>query len=219
MRARIWRKLHSEEAKRFDEAYALMAKHPELPLPEAFGLLQSGLSLEAFQARRQRSQKKQEVKDARRAVDAAPVDAFLTQLRDEASELAVVLGERTLLDVLKEVKPVAFTLDRAGRVEKLNVVLVTRRAAWEQMSPSLLRDPKLAQKPLPVAREPERRPYSDPRAFVSAVGKTVELLLRNGITLSGPLTAVGPFDLLLEVAGATVFIPIHGLLRWATQTE
>jgi hypothetical protein len=27
MRARVWRKLHAEEAKRFDQAYALMAQH------------------------------------------------------------------------------------------------------------------------------------------------------------------------------------------------
>src|SRR5215472_13500766 len=42
MRARVWRKLHAEEAKRFDEAYRLMGQHAGLDLAEAFGLMQSG---------------------------------------------------------------------------------------------------------------------------------------------------------------------------------
>ena len=29
MKCRVWRKLHAEEAKRFDQAYLLMEKHPE----------------------------------------------------------------------------------------------------------------------------------------------------------------------------------------------
>ncbi|MGZ6139432.1 MAG: hypothetical protein ACXWLA_02110, partial [Myxococcaceae bacterium] len=54
MRARIWRKLHAEEARRFDQAYSLMGQHAGLDLAEAFGLLQSGLTLEQFRARQAR---------------------------------------------------------------------------------------------------------------------------------------------------------------------
>ena len=74
MRARVWRKLHPEEARRFDEAYALMGKTPGLDLPEAFGLLQSGLTLEQFRARQARAKAKATVKEARSAVAAEEIE-------------------------------------------------------------------------------------------------------------------------------------------------
>ena len=70
MRARVWRKLHAEEARRFDQAYALMGQHAGLDLAEAFGLLQSGLTLEQFRARQARTRAKATVKEARNAVSA-----------------------------------------------------------------------------------------------------------------------------------------------------
>lgn len=214
MKARIWRKLHSVEAKRFDQAYALMGKTPGLELPDAFGLLQSGLPLEEFQARRARADKKKSVKTARATVDGALVAALLEGMRERREELAVVLGERTVLDFLLETRPVAFQFEKAGRVEKLQVVLMLKRSAWEVISKALERDSGLAQKPAPVAREPERRPFSDPRTFLPSVGHQVRLTLRNGVLLSAPLTAVGPFDLILKVEGAEVFIPIHAVFAW-----
>jgi sRNA-binding regulator protein Hfq len=219
MRSRIWRKLHAEEAKRFDQAYALMEKTPGLSLPDAFGLLQSGMTLEEFYARKERTQKKQEVKSARGSASNEAIDAFLGKLREEKAELAVVLGERTLLDVLTDVRPVAFMLEKGGRVEKLQVTVLMRRSAWEQLSPSLDRDARLAQKPTPVAREPERRPYSDPREFQPQVGNVVELQLRNGIALQALLVAVGSFDLLLREGDSEFFVPIHALLRWSPRPE
>ena len=73
---------------------------------------------------------------------------------------------------------------------------------------------KLAQKPLPVARQPARRPVSDPRPFLEHVGKTLSVLTRNGLTLKLPLLAVGPFDLLLGATGEELFVPLHGIVKW-----
>ena len=70
-----------------------------------------------------------------------------------------------------------------GTVLKLAVCAVARRATWDLLLPRLQRDPRLAQKPVPVAREPDRRPHSDPRPFLPAVGQRVRLMLRNGFKL------------------------------------
>jgi hypothetical protein len=160
MRARVWRKLHQEEAKRFDEAYRLMGQHAGLDLAEAFGLMQSGLTLEQFRARQARTRAKATVKEARSAVSATQVDGWLQGAAAEKEPLAFVLADRTLLDVLLASHPVAFVLERSGRVEKLAVCAVARRATWDVLLPRLARDARLAQKPVPVAREPDRRPCS-----------------------------------------------------------
>ena len=68
MKARIWRKLHAEEAKRFDQVYELMQQNPTLGFEDAFGVLQSGLSPAEFLVRKAKSQKKVAVKQARSAV-------------------------------------------------------------------------------------------------------------------------------------------------------
>jgi len=214
MRTRVWRKLHAEEAKRFDEAYALMGKTPGLDLAEAFGLLQSGLTLEQFRARQARVKAKATVKEARSAVAAEAVDGWLAAVVAEKAPVAVVLGDRTLLDVLLSVHPVAFMLERSGRVEKLAVCAVSRRSTWEAVLPTLPRDPRLAQKAIPVAREPDRRPHSDPRPFLTSVGQRVKLQLRNGFTVEESLQAAGPYDLLLGEAGAEVLVPLHALMGW-----
>jgi hypothetical protein len=217
MKCRVWRKLHAEEAKRFDQAYLLMEKHPELGLPDAFALVQSGMSIEDLQTRRVRTQKKAAVKEARGSVPGSEVDAYLAALIAEKAEVAVVLGDRTLVDVLVQSEPIAFKLERSGRLEKLQVVLLARRTLWDPLSPTLDRDQKLAQKPLPIVRQPERRPFSDPRAFMPQVGQEVGLTLRNGIRLKQPLVAVGPFDLLVGQTGNEIFIPLHGIARRAEQ--
>jgi hypothetical protein len=214
MRVRVWRKLHPEEAKRFDDAYALMGKTPGLDLAEAFGLLQSGLTLEQFRARQARVKAKATVKQARSAVAAEEVDGWLAAAVAEKAPLAVVLGDRTLLDVLLSVHPVAFVLERSGRVEKLAVCAVSRRPTWESLLPTLPRDARLAQKAIPVAREPDRRPHSDPRPFLASVGQRVKLQLRNGFTLEETLRAVGPYDVLLGEPGAEVLVPLHALMGW-----
>ncbi|HVP62816.1 MAG TPA: hypothetical protein VMT11_19830 [Myxococcaceae bacterium] len=219
MRARVWRKLHAEEAKRFDQAYTLMGQHAGLDLAEAFGLLQSGLTLEQFRARQARTRAKATVKEARSAVSAARVDGWLAEAAAAKVPLAFVLADRTLLDVLLSTHPVAFVLERSGRVEKLAVCALAQRGTWDVLLPRLPRDARLAQKPVPVAREPDRRPHSDPRPFLPAVGQRVRLVLRNGFTLEDTLLSVGPYDLLLGAEGTEVLVPLHALLSWEALAE
>jgi hypothetical protein len=214
MKARIWKKLHAEEAKRFDQAWQLMEKNPNLDLQQAFGVVQSGMPVEEFLARRARVKKKEEVKVARTSVGGEPIDAWISARIADKSELAFALAERTAVDTLVSVEPVAFNLERGGRLEKLQVVVLTLRSQWEKLSPTLTRDPRLAQKPTPVARQPARRPVADPRPFQPLVGRTLWLECRNGLQLTAPLLAVGPFDLLLGAAGEELFVPLHALLRW-----
>lgn len=215
MKCRIWKKLHAEEARRFDQAYVLMSTTPGLDLADAFGIVQSGLPVPEFMARRARAKKKEEVKQARAAVNGEPIDAFIKGLIDQKIELSVVLGERTVLDVLTEVQPVSFNGERTGRIDKLNVVLLARKSVWEQLGNNLERDPRLAQKPAPVARQPARRPVSDPRPLVDQLGKPLKIVLRNGITLTQPLLQVGPFDVLVGSPGEELFIPLHAMMSWA----
>ncbi len=216
MKVRIWRKLHKEEAARFDLAYALMEKHPSVPLAEAFGCVQSGLPLEEFLQRRARVKKKEEVKVARTAVNGEEIDSFIGTFITKQEQLAFVLAERTLLDAILETQPVSFKLEKSGRLEKLQVVTLTKKAVWEKWLSQLEREPKLAQKPMQVARQPARRPVSDPRPFVDHLTKPVKLTLRNGLTLSFPLRAVGPFDLLCGPSDDEVFfVPLHSIVEWA----
>ncbi len=217
MKARVWRKLHKEEAGRFDQVYQLMDANPGLDLADAFGALQSGLTPAEFLARKARTQKKAQVKEARGSVAADAVNQFVEALLQQKTELSVVLAERTLLDVLTKVEPVAFNFEKAGRVEKLQVVVMARRASWERMSASLERDSKLAQKPAAVVRQPEKRPVSDPRPFVDLVGRTLDLTLRNGLRLVLPLLGTGPFDLLLGAGEDALFVPLHAILKWQTE--
>ncbi|WP_277991198.1 hypothetical protein [Corallococcus macrosporus] len=214
MKARIWRKLHAEEAKRFDQVYELMGQTPGLSLGDAFGILQSGLTVQEFMARKERSQRKAAIKQARGQVDNALVADFLGAFIEQKTELSVVLAERSLLDTLLAEEPIAFTFERTGRLEKLQVVLIARRGDWERLMPNLERDAKLTQKPAQVARQPDKRPYSDPRPFLPHIGQTVKLTLRNGITVEAPLLRVGRFDVLLGEAGHELFVPLHALLRF-----
>jgi len=214
MKCRVWRKLHAEEARRFDQVYEIMGKNPGLGLADAFGVLQSGLTPAEFLARRERAQKRVAVRQARGSVAAEPVEAYLASLQAQKDELSIVLGERTVLDVLSAVEPIAFQFERSGRMEKLYVVLLARRAAWEAVAATVERDAKLTQKPVPVARQPEKRPVSDPRPFQEKVGKKLEVTLRNGIRLAMPLLAIGPFDMLLGEAGKELFVPLHAILEW-----
>src|SRR5690606_34124244 len=214
MKCRIWRKLHAEEAQNFARVYELMEKHPGLSLADGFGMLQSGLSFEEFQARRARAQRKQQVKQARQRFDNTPVAEFLAGLREAQTPLCVVLGERTLLDTLADEAPTAFTLGANGHLEKLQVVALARAETWEPLLPKLQRDPRLAQKPAPVARQPVRRPFSDPHLFEPHVGTQLQLGLRNGLSLRDTLLAVGGFDLLLGAPGREILVPLHALLSW-----
>lgn len=219
MKCRVWRKLHAEEAKRFDQVYALMGQNPGLSLPDAFGVLQSGLSVADFLARKERTQRKAAVKQARGEVDDSSVSAFITGLQESKTELAVVLGERTVLDTISGVEPISFLLGRSGRLEKLQVVMVTRRSDWEQLTPQLERDPKLAQKPANVARQPDKRPFSDPRPLLVHQGQRVRLTLRNGIKLETTLRVVGRFDLILGEDDHEIFVPLHALVRFTAADD
>lgn len=214
MKCRIWKKLHAEEAKRFDQAWTLLEATPGLDLADAFGIVQSGMSVEDFKARRARAKRREAIKEARATVSPEVIDAFVEARITEKTELSFVMGERTVLDVLTAVAPVSFTGERTGQHEKLQVVVLTRKSTWDALLPRLERDPKLAQKPASVARQPARRPVSDPRAFLSQVGRRISLQLRNGIRLEQPLLSVGPFDVLLGAAGDELFVPLHAMLSW-----
>jgi hypothetical protein len=219
MKCRIWKKLHGEEATRFDRAWVLVEAHTDLDLADAFGVVQSGLSVPEFLARRARAKKREAIKHARATVAAEATDRFVNRMVEEHLDVAFVLGERTILDVLKTIQPVAFELDRTGRIEKLNIVLVTRRQTWERLLPSLERDSRLSHKPTPVARQPARRPINDPRPFLEHVGKVITLNLRNGLSFKLPLQAVGPFDVLLDAEGEELFIPLHAMVSWTAGSE
>jgi hypothetical protein len=218
MKARIWRKLHADEARRFDQAYQLVAHTPGLALDDAFALLQSGLPLEELRARRARTARRDDLRDARRAVTAEAVDRWLAERLEEKAPLAVVLADRTVLDVLGSVQPLALLLERGGRVEKLHVILVARAQSWEQAQSGLPRDARLAQRPVPVAREPDRRPVSDPRPLLEHVGGPVRLQMRNGLEIARTLLAVGPYDLLVGTVGDELLVPLHALMSWAPGT-
>lgn len=217
MKCRIWKKLHAEEARRFDQVYTLLEKQPTLELADGFGIVQSGMSVEEFLSRKARSQRRTAVKQARTEVDNTAIDAFIRGFIDAKTELSFVLGERTVVDTLLGVEPIAFKLERTGRLEKLQVVLLAPRFRWEALVATLPRDPRLAQKPTPVAREPERRPFSDPRIFQDELDQPLQLTLRNGLQLEGVLRQAGRFDLLLELEGDTLLIPIHAILRFERQ--
>jgi len=214
MKCRIWRKLHPEEAKRFDQVYELIGKHAELDFEDAFGVLQSGLSPREFLERKAKTQKKTQVRQARSSVPGDAIEAFVHRLIEQQSQLSVVLGERTITDVLRSVEPVAFTFDRSGRIEKLQIVLIGIQQTWEKISPSLDRDPELSQKPMAVVRQPERRPVSDPRPFLPHAGKKLKISLRNGLTLTERVRAAGPFDLLLGEENQELFLPLHAIVKW-----
>ncbi|MDP1822970.1 MAG: hypothetical protein Q8L48_07005 [Archangium sp.] len=215
MKCRIWKKLHAEEAKRFDQAWTLLEATPGLDLADAFGIVQSGMSVDEFKARRARAKRREAIKEARSTVAAETIDAFVDARIADKSELALVMGERTVLDVLTAVAPVSFTGERTGQHEKLHVVVLTRKTTWDALLPKLEREPKLSQKPASVARQPARRPVSDPRGFLPHLGKQVTIQLRNGVKLEQPLLAVGPFDVLLGAEGDELFVPLHAMLSWA----
>jgi hypothetical protein len=217
MKCRIWRKLHQEEAKRFDQVYEIMDKNPGVDLADAFGILQSGLTPDEFRQRKERTQKKVAVRQARSEVAGELVNTWVDSLVRDKAELSVVLAERAFLDALVTVEPIAFTFERSGRLEKLQVVLMAKRASWEKMAGEVERDPKLAQKPAPVVRQPEKRPVSDPRPFADKIGKVIDLTLRNGIRFALPLRGYGPFDLLMGVEGEEIFVPLHAILHWQEQ--
>lgn len=214
MKCRIWRKLHAEEAARFTQAYDLMDKHPGLALNDAFGVLQSGSTVEEFQKKRTKLQKRDAVKQARSKVVAAAVDAFFAGLIASGAEICVVLAERTIVDTLKAVEPLAFQLTRSGRIEKLQVVAVTRRDTWEALQPSLERDPKLVKKPAAALREPDRRPVNDPTVFAGFEGVALDLKLRNGLCLRAPLLTYGPYDLVVGSEKSAIVVPLHGMVSW-----
>ena len=215
MKARVWRKLHAEEARRFDEAYQLVASTPGLALDDAFALLQSGLSVEELRARRARTARRADLRDARRGVSAEAIESWLARRMQDKTPLAVVLADRTVLDTIAAVQPLALLLERGGRVEKLQVVLLSDAQSWEQIQPTLPRDARLAQRPAPVAREPDRRPVSDPRPLLEHSGQAVRLELRNGLVVERKLLAVGPYDVLVGAHGDELLVPLHALMAWA----
>jgi hypothetical protein len=214
MKARVWRKLHAEEARRFDEAYKLVGQTPGLALDDAFALLQSGLTVDELRARRARTERRTDLRDARHSVSAETIDRWLVRRIEEKAPLALVLADRTVLDVLTAIQPLALLLERGGRLEKLQLVLLARAQGWEQAQPGLPRDARLAQRPAPVAREPDRRPVSDPRPLLEYVGRPLRLELRNGLLVDRLLLAVGPYDVLVGQEGEELLVPLHALVSW-----
>jgi len=215
MPCKIWRKLHAEEARRFDEAYALLARHPELGLQEAFGLAQAGIPLEEWKARRDKAGRKQAVKSARAQVANDAVAAWFAESVSAGMLLAVVEAEQTRTDTLLAEAPVELTFAQGGRAEKLRLLALGPAAAWEALQPALGREEALAARPAPLQRQPDKRPVSDARPFLDHAGKRLQLLLRNGLRLELPLAAVGPFDLLLQVGEHRLLVPLHALVGWA----
>ncbi len=91
------------------------------------------MTVAEFMARKERTQRKAAIKQARGEVENAAVADFLGRAGGgRSTELAVVLAERTVLDTLTAEEPIAFTFERTGRLEKLQVVLLARRTDWEQ---------------------------------------------------------------------------------------
>ena len=177
------------------------------------------MTVAEFMARKERTQRKAAIKQARGEVDERrggrlPRRAAWRRRR----RWPWCWRERTVLDTLLSEEPIAFTFERTGRLEKLQVVLLSRRTDWDRLLPTLERDPKLTQKPASVARQPDKRPFSDPRPFLPQVGQQVRLVLRNGITLKMPLQKAGRFDLLLGEPGSELFVPLHALLRFEALT-
>ena len=215
MKARIWKKLHADEARRFDQAYALMAEHENLELADAFGIVQSGMKVDEFLVKRARAKKKEDVKQARTSVAGDTIDTFINALKSDRAELSVVLAESTVIDVLAEVKMVSLVFERNALIEKLNIVVLARKATWENVLPTVERDAKLTQRPAGVSRQPARRPVSDPRPFQALVGKSIKCQLRNGLSLTAPLLASGPFDVLLGTTGHELLVPLHAMLSWS----
>jgi hypothetical protein len=215
MPCKIWRKLHAEEARRFDEAYALLAQHPGLGLQEAFGLAQAGITLEEWKERREKAGKKQAVRSARAGLSNEAIASWFAAAVAKAGPLWVMEADRAREDVLTAEAPVELTFSGAGRLEKLRVLLLGPVDAWRALEPTLAREAGLAARPAPLHRQPEKRPVTDARPLSPHVGAPVQLLLRNGWRLSLPLRAVGPFDLLVGSAEEPLLVPLHGLVGWA----
>ncbi len=215
MPCKIWRKLHAEEARRFDQAYALLAQHPELGLQEAFGLAQAGISVEEWKERREKAGRKQAVRSARAGLSNDDVAAWFAAAVAKAAPLWIMEAERAREDVLTSEAPVELTFSGAGRLEKLRVLLLAPAASWRLLEPTLTREPALAARPAPLHRKPETRPVNDARPLAPHVGAPVQLLLRNGWQLALPLRAVGPFDLLVGAEEAPVLVPLHALVGWS----
>jgi len=214
MKCRIWKRLHPKEAERFEKAYQFLEEHPHLSLNDAFGFLQSNMTLDEFAKRKARVKKKDELIVARASVSSLEIDAWFKTLMENQEELSFVLAESTLRDKIRGLSPLELELEKTGLIEKLHIVAIARHKTWEQMTFHLLRNLKLTQKPSPVPRQPTQRPVGDPRPFLSHRGKTLDLSLRNGINLELPLLTTGPFDLLLGTLGNEVLVPLHALLGW-----
>ncbi|MFN0061995.1 MAG: hypothetical protein ACKVPX_05715 [Myxococcaceae bacterium] len=208
MKARIWRKLHSTEARRFDQAHALVAKHTTLTLADAFAVISSERPPEALLAKKARLQARSLVDDARAQLDATAVDTLTKRWIEDATLLAVVLQQRTWLDTLVRARPSTLSLRDNGRVEKLRVLAMTPSHNVGDL-PSIPRERPT--RPVAVPKEPERRPVWDPRPFEPWVGHTVRGTLRNGMRLYENLLAVGPFDIVLGTEGREWWVPLHAL--------
>lgn len=214
MRCRIWRKLHAEEARRFDDAYRLVAQHPEVSLPDAFGVMQAGIPVAEFLARKKRTRKRDDVKQGRLACSNEGIESLWQQWRVSRQELAVVMADKTFRDSILSIEPMDFEFQRSGIFSKLQVVVVTAKETWERHVAHLPRDSKLAKKPAAVARLPERRPVFDPRVFLPHLNTNISVVLRNGILLTAPLLSVGSFDLILGTPGAEWWVPLHAMVEW-----
>ena len=153
------------------------------------------------------------MKEARSAVSASQVDGWLAAAAAEKVPLAL-LADRTPLDPPQH-PPGGHVVDLAGDGED-GLALASMDGfdaiVLDVLLPRLQRDARLAQKPVAVAREPDRRPHSDPRSFLPAVGQRVRLALRNGFSLEESLTSVGPYDLVRRRghggAGAAARAPV-----------
>ncbi len=126
-----------------------MGQHARLDLQEAFGVLQSGLPVDEFLKRARAHQEEGRGEGRPRRVKGEEIDAFIDPLNREGR--GADLRARRAHPARRPhraCEPVAFVLETHGDLEKLQVVALTRRSAWDAVGPGLERDPKLAQKPL-----------------------------------------------------------------------
>jgi hypothetical protein len=210
-----WRKLHPDEAHRFERVYELIEKFPSLTLDGALSLVATGKDPAEYLARKARPSPKAQLLEGRRAISNAPVAAYLRRLIAERVEVSVAAGARVFEDVLLEDLPTQFRFEREGAVNKIEVVSMAARTAMSGYAPSNV-DPVLEVHPVRIRDAPEARPVADPRPLAALIGQTVELSLRHGFSYRLPLVAAGAFDLLLGVPGQELLVPLHAILRWQT---
>jgi hypothetical protein len=219
MPCKIWRKLHAAEAKILDEAYALRVRYPALNIEQARNLVVSRgdpvAYLARFEARQKRAASpKGQAMQARRSLNNQPIEAWLANTVKDHLQAVVLFERQSTMAVIEAVRRFTYNLQGQGEVKKTEVVAIGPVTAWRAHAAALELDPALTEAPAAVAPRPDARPFFDPRPFAPMVGKAIRLQLRNGVALTGVLSAVGGFDLMLGTPSEPLLIPLHALVSW-----